>query len=421
MSWNVRVTCSRQFGNRLSLIKFFFFISCTNLFAFLFWSQETYRQHQSSSTESLVQEAITNVGHDYRYTDLYRKVNTLPEDFKYILLWTEKDYAPFYFYGEGQIAFLKNKCQETKCYVVADRNFFGGNLTRFDAIAFNGRNMNSKDLPKTRSRHQQYVYFNTESADNYPVCNKVFNRYFNWTSSYRIDSDIPFGYILIKNKLGDIVGPNKKMSWVKTPKYLDEEYIDMNRIRNKTKAAAWFVSNCRSRSGRLSYVKALKNALKPFNLTVDIYGKCGKLKCSKTHTTNCSELLQKDYYFYMSMENSFAEDYVTEKLLTALRNDVVPIVYGGADYNRFLPPGSYIDATKHHVIKLAAMINDAMHSPKLYNQYFWWKKFYTYDTPSKENICALCTALHNKTMIKKNKIYDDFRSWWYPAYAKRCH
>ncbi|XP_022823477.1 alpha-(1,3)-fucosyltransferase 9-like isoform X3 [Spodoptera litura] len=288
MSWNVRVTCSRQFGNRLSLIKFFFFISCTNLFAFLFWSQETYRQHQSSSTESLVQEAITNVGHDYRYTDLYRKVNTLPEDFKYILLWTEKDYAPFYFYGEGQIAFLKNKCQETKCYVVADRNFFGGNLTRFDAIAFNGRNMNSKDLPKTRSRHQH-------------------------------------------------------------------------------------------------------------------------------------ELLQKDYYFYMSMENSFAEDYVTEKLLTALRNDVVPIVYGGADYNRFLPPGSYIDATKHHVIKLAAMINDAMHSPKLYNQYFWWKKFYTYDTPSKENICALCTALHNKTMIKKNKIYDDFRSWWYPAYAKRCH
>lgn len=401
------------------MIKFFFFISCTYLFAFLFWAQETYKQTHPTFTESLVREAIKNVGRDYRYRDVYRKVNTLPKDFKYILLWTRKDYAPFYFYGEGQRAFLKSKCQETKCYVVTDRNFFGGNLTRFDAIAFNGRNMNSKDLPKSRSPHQQYIFVNTESADNYPVCDKAFNGFFNKTSTYRIDSDISCGYILIKNKLGDIVGPKKNMRWEKKPKDVDEEYIDMKRIRNKTKAAAWFVSNCRSRNGRLSYVKALTKALKPYNLTVDIYGKCGKLRCSRTHAKNCSELLQKDYFFYMSMENSFAEDYVTEKLLTALHNDVVPIVYGGADYSRFLPPGSYIDATKHHVIKLAAMMNELMHSPKLYNQYFWWKKYYTYSTPG--NVCALCAALHNENMLKKITIYDDFRSWWYPSYTKRCH
>ncbi|CAH0663830.1 unnamed protein product [Spodoptera exigua] len=421
MSWNVRATCSRQFGNKLSLIKFFFFISFTNLFACLYWAQETNIQQQTSVTDSLVQEAIENVGRDYRYENVYRKLNALPKDFKYILLWTRKDYAPFYFYGEGQRAFLENDCEQIKCYVATDRKFFGHDLTKFDAIAFNGRNMKSNDLPSIRSPHQQYIYINMESADNYPVCDKAFNGFFNWTSSYRLDSDIRCGYIVIRNKQGDIVGPNQKMLWEKKPTTIDEEYIDMSRVKNKTKAAAWFVSNCRSRSGRLSYAKGLMNALKPFNLTVDVYGKCGKSRCPTTGANNCSHLLQHDYYFYMSMENSFDEDYVTEKLLTALHNDVVPIVYGGADYTRFLPPGTYIDASKYHVTELATLMNNLIHSPKLYNQYFWWKKFYTYHNPLKENVCGLCSALHNEKMLKKITIYEDFRSWWYPKYKKRCH
>lgn len=38
-----------------------------------------------------------------------------------------------------------------------------------------------------------------------------------------------------------------------------------------------------------------------------------------------------DYYFYFSIENSFSEDYVTEKLLHALKHYAIPVVYGGAN------------------------------------------------------------------------------------------
>ncbi|KAJ8728733.1 hypothetical protein PYW07_006429 [Mythimna separata] len=115
------------------------------------------------------------------------------------------------------------------------------------------------------------------------------------------------------------------------------------------------------------------------------------------------------------MENSFDEDYVTEKLLTALQHNMVPIVYGGADYTRFLPPGSYIDARKHNITELAAKIDKLIQSPKDYSQYFWWKDYYSYHDPKEvENVCAMCEALHSNDMRYTFRSYHNFRDWWNP-------
>jgi len=55
-------------------------------------------------------------------------------------------------------------------------------------------------------------------------------------------------------------------------------------------------------------------------------------------------MLERDYKFYLSFENSICPDYVTEKFYNALLFSTVPVVYGGADYEAVgAPPNSYID------------------------------------------------------------------------------
>ena len=47
----------------------------------------------------------------------------------------------------------------------------------------------------------------------------------------------------------------------------------------------------------------------------------------------------------MSFENNFCVDYITEKAFNVYNDlNVIPVVRGGADYSRLLPPGTYIDA-----------------------------------------------------------------------------
>ncbi|CAH0591629.1 unnamed protein product [Chrysodeixis includens] len=420
MPSRTRARCLMLFLRQMRSVKFFFLVSCTSFAVSLFWVQLAVRQEQPEFTESLVQEALANVAKDNRYKDVYRKMSKLPKDFKYVLLWTSTAFAPFYYLGIGQRAFLDNNCSVVNCYVTDDRNFFGDDITKFDAIAFNGRNLSPFDLPNKRSPHQKYIFFDMESADNYPICEEQFDGFFNWTATYRLDSDVPFPYILIRDRSGKVVGPKLDMKWKEDMPEVGEEFA--YRIENKTKAAAWFVSHCRTRSGRRGFAAALKAALLPYGFTVDVYGYCGSLKCPRNKQSDCDFLLKRDYFFYLSLENSFDRDYVTEKLLTALQHDVVPILYGGADYSRFLPPGSYIDGRKQSVTKLAAIMDRLMHSPKTYSQFFRWKPYYTYHNPSGvENVCSLCEALHNKKKVQETTIYESFRDWWNSNYEARCN
>ena len=49
----------------------------------------------------------------------------------------------------------------------------------------------------------------------------------------------------------------------------------------------------------------------------------------------------RDYKFYLSLENTYCTDYVTEKFFSALRSEnVIPIVLGGIsdEYSRIAPP-----------------------------------------------------------------------------------
>ncbi len=109
--------------------------------------------------------------------------------------------------------------------------------------------------------------------------------YFNLTMSYRSDSDIPFQYFTRHRN--------------KTEKNTRVSNLDW--VFPKPKLVAWFVSHCRTYSGRELYVKELQKYI-----AVDIYGQCGPLKCGTKHGREemCYKMIEKDYYFYLSFENA---------------------------------------------------------------------------------------------------------------------
>lgn len=91
-----------------------------------------------------------------------------------------------------------------------------------------------------RPPHQIYMLYLLECPYHTP--NIKFPEVFNWTATYRRDSDI--------------VAPYEK--W----EYYDPRIIqiqqDRNYALNKTKKVAWFVSNCGARNGRLQFAHDLQ-------------------------------------------------------------------------------------------------------------------------------------------------------------------
>lgn len=254
-------------------------------------------------------------------------------DLIYILQWTNSGREPFAYWKPGRKYFKAMNCEFQNCYITNKINYFD-DVTDYDVILFNAIDINrDMDLPPTRTDNQIYVFITTDSAVNYPMKKHV-NWFFNYTITYKLNSDIPYPYITVRNKLGEVIAPKKEVHWMDVNKMNSTHHSIIDRLQTKKTAAAWFVTNCGASSERLNYVQILSEALTSYNLEIDIYGGCGYLYCDRTNPDNCTSKVETDYYFYLSFENSLSEDYVTEKLLTALNHYAVPIVLAAGNYTR---------------------------------------------------------------------------------------
>lgn len=115
----------------------------------------------AQNNEILIQEALDMVSLDSRFAEKYREKDVFSKELKYILLWTPQDASPFHYLGNGQQGFIKNKCEFTNCFVTPKRNYFGGDITKFDAVAINGRAMRYTtlaELPQQRSPYQKFIF-----------------------------------------------------------------------------------------------------------------------------------------------------------------------------------------------------------------------------------------------------------------------
>ncbi|KAK4006377.1 hypothetical protein OUZ56_011530 [Daphnia magna] len=279
------------------------------------------------------------------------------------------------------------------------------------------------DFPTKRNSRQRFVFFQLETPTRYNLPNilddyHVGHGYFDWTMTYRWDSDIvyrgDYGYIVEKSAITSSgIRSRQLKDWSYRIGKSQNSQIDRSKerknstsmaniVKRKTKLVAWFVSHCFTHIRREEYVYQLRQYI-----PIDIFGACNNRDCPY----DCNEMLSNDYKFYLAFENSWCPDYVTEKFYRPLMHNTVPIVMGGADYNRFAPPDSYINARDYDSPKnLAEYILFLDNTDTVYIRYFEWKKNFDILLPDYYGLCDLCRMAHDTTW--PSKIYSDIKQWW---------
>jgi len=287
-------------------------------------------------------------------------------------------------FGIGQEPF--RQCKVQNCYVTDNRSHFE-HYNQFDAILFHVRDI--RDFPKQSLRlpHQIYVMFSMETPLNADFPYRKFDDFFNWTMTYRRDSDIVAPYGWVARELGGKPPP------------------DVAALRRKTKSVAWVVSNCGTHSQREHYVEELKK-----HIPVDVYGMCGDFKCKRKRSSSCKNDIEKDYRFHLSFENSFCRDYVTEKFWDAMNTSMIPVVLGAADYASIAPKKSYIEATKYSPKQLADFLRELEADEEEMLTYHQWKSSFRVVNNENLRMCRLCERLNDPTVSRQS--YENLERWW---------
>ncbi|ODM87243.1 Alpha-(1,3)-fucosyltransferase C [Orchesella cincta] len=308
-----------------------------------------------------------------------------------ILFWTT-------WYGGDAAGFDKPECHNEIRIISNKSQYESANVVVFQYVDLVSTKI---ELPKTRKPHMPWILSLQEAPINYPLLNpQVYNGVFNFTASFRKDSEIHTLY-------------NESLTTYSTPDLNWEYGSDYSNffLQNKTKLVAWVVSNCFVQfSKRNEFVKALNH----HGIQVDIYGKCGNDTCGKG--SECFAKLGEHYKFYLALENSLCVDYVTEKITHGLYNNMVPIIWAlGED---FAPSGSYIDAMDFETVEdLAKHIQFLNKYDEEYFKHFEWRKWYNLSSINEPGYsCYGWRKIKSFTerflKEKRTHVYDDLEKWY---------
>ncbi|XGW07754.1 hypothetical protein V3C99_010697 [Haemonchus contortus] len=261
---------------------------------------------------------------------------------------------------------------------------------------------------RSRRNDQYLVFYSQEAPTSIAGITEesARNAAFNMSIGYRQDSPLasPYGYTV---KLA-----NESRRTFST--------LNMSAINGKTLGAAWFVTNCITPSSRESYVRNLKTYF-----PVDIYGECSGIDCQ--HNGFCEKMLDEDYHFYLSFENSVCEDYITEKLWKhGYMHDVVPIVLKRSIVEPYVPPYSFIAVDDFRTAKdLAKYLHYLMDNKTAYLEYFEWRLNYQVvfldgvehnELERPWGFCQLCRLIWEEP--RKQYIIANFTKYWFDSCEK---
>ena len=338
---------------------------------------------------------------------------------KYILY-----YTPFWNHRDYKIGFgrepFQTKCSLPKnCFATNDRQYLQS-MGDFDAVIFHPMDfhidLEISSIRHWRRPHQRFVYFNAESPQTYPLSSESPPGFYNWTMTYRHDSDVvcPYGWFEEKNH-GSMYPPTMhRTEWpvvYNEQEFTQQDFSAWMHLARRPKKVAWIVSNCNAASRRDDYVRELSK-----HIPVDVFGKCGAHSChvgyqvGQNKIDNCTLVVKKNYKFYLSFENSLCKAYVTEKFFSRV-SESLAIVMGGANYSQVAPPHSYVNVMDYDSPRdLARYLDELDRNDSLYLSYFWWKQHYTVRIGSQHSFCHLCDKLHSPT--EPTKSYANLRDWW---------
>ena len=187
---------------------------------------------------------------------------------------------------KGQEKFIAEECLVDSCMLTIDWK----EAKTADAILL-GQTGIPNDIQKQPG--QIWILYILESPLHVTIGENLKDK-INWTATYRLDSTIVTPY----EKFVPFPNASSVMSLP----------VPRNYAEGKTKMVAWFVTNCYANNQRGELVEELQQYI-----NVDIYGGCGMHQCPRYERERCNQILNADYKFYLSFENSNCVDYITEK------------------------------------------------------------------------------------------------------------
>ncbi|KAJ2945840.1 hypothetical protein O0L34_g4743 [Tuta absoluta] len=261
--------------------------------------------------------------------------------------WNWQKNRHIYNYGSSNnTSQILEDCSVKNCEFTGDDD----QIDSADAVIIH---MQKKSIPivEKRDTKQRWIFLSDESPINTFSLGKestlswtdMYN-VFNWTMTYRSDSDIPVPYgrtvplqhPVVINQLHPIDILHKLVPYWKD-KALDSR-------------AMVLTSNCMK--ARMRFIQELQKFIQ-----VDVFGRCSdklenKKKCPGHFTTDC--MLPASYLFYIVIENSKCSQYITEKVFQhAFSKGAIPVIMGPSlkDCENLLPPNSYLHVENYENVQ----------------------------------------------------------------------
>ncbi|XP_057316244.1 alpha-(1,3)-fucosyltransferase 10-like [Hydractinia symbiolongicarpus] len=271
-------------------------------------------------------------------------------------------------------------CPINHCDLTYDKN----KLNISAAVLFHGRDLpNAEELRKLRHEQtqavvaqQKWIWVMHESPMYTYYNPEIYNGIFNWTATYRPESEVFIPYFDVRKFVGNEA----------------KSHSSKNFASGKDKMVLFINSHCDSL--RMNFIRKLKNFV-----NVDVYGRCKDLinpdleDCPRNSET-CRKL-QKRYKFYLAFENSFCSDYITEKYFkNSLQRHIVPVVVSGANLTnpKIALPKSFINVFDFKSLnELGDYLNYLSGNDTAYNEYHQWNSKYTVEP--RQGMCKFCKAL----------------------------
>lgn len=313
------------------------------------------------------------------------------KNIKYILYWNEMPEDVSYF-GKSSKEGLEifTGCEKYRdCFLTSNRNLMA--VEEFSAILFYIPTL-KYDPPDIRKDDQRYVFVSDEAPkrDGGEFSARYAEEgFFNWTMTYRSDSDIKYNLIHFKSR-------SKPYSALSS-----EDVLNKN-----GSFVAFLDENCNQ---TMSYREILMQQLSKHN-KIDTFGSCFNDFCQ--HPKECPELVQT-YWFYLSFEDQYCTDY-NKHLIQPLQLNTLPIVYGAGPYDQSL----VINVENFYDIEqLSGYLAHLQKNPDEYLKYFNWKENEEVDGSATEAACKLCEMLNEEGT---KKAYEDIQYWWFSKEESNC-
>ncbi|XP_059139016.1 alpha-(1,3)-fucosyltransferase C-like [Physella acuta] len=330
-------------------------------------------------------------------------------DKKKIILW----YKPTRYWPKMDSLNPLRFCPDFPCVITTNKTF----AEQSAAMIFAGQLLRT---PPPKRRPDQVFIFNNHEPPNEQwwrdsvISNDSFGwkDAFNWTMTYRMDSDVTSLYGIIRRRFKPITRDYKSI------------------LAKKTKKAAVLVSNCRTTGKRDKYIAELQKYI-----PVDVYGRCGNFSCPRAEDDKCFQNIDTNYKFYLSFESSMCEDYITEKFFRYLSTNTIQVVRASNEYSRHAPPEVFINTADYASPKeLADKLLYLDQHDSEYIRFLQEKDKYVSiyeDIPIRDGggqiyfmhyhyenvpICQICMRLWN--LKSHSKVILDIKEWFT---KKMCH